>query len=40
VAGNVIDRKDFGIVYPGVPDDLINDQVLIKLSVRAKKAGG
>jgi polyisoprenoid-binding protein YceI len=35
-----IDRKAFGIVYPGVPDDLIKDQVLVKLSVRAKKAGG
>jgi polyisoprenoid-binding protein YceI len=35
-----IDRKDFGIVYPGMPDDLIKDQVLVKLSVRAKKAGG
>ncbi len=34
-----IDRKDFGIVYPGKPDDLIKDQVLIHLSVHAKKAG-
>jgi polyisoprenoid-binding protein YceI len=33
-----VDRKDFGIVYPGMPDDLIKDQVLIKLSIRAKKA--
>src|SRR3954453_9148781 len=33
-----INRKDFGIVYPGKPDDLIKDEVLIKLSLRAKKA--
>src|SRR5688572_4183270 len=24
----VIDRKDFGVTYPGMPDDLIKDQVL------------
>jgi polyisoprenoid-binding protein YceI len=35
-----IDRKDFGIIYPGAPDDLIRDQVLIKLTIRAKKAAG
>lgn len=33
----VINRKDFGIVYPGMPDDLIKDEVLLKLQVRAKK---
>ncbi|WP_394836960.1 YceI family protein [Pendulispora rubella] len=33
-----INRKDFGIVYPGKPDDLIKDEVLIKLAIRAKKA--
>lgn len=33
-----INRKDFGIVYPGMPDDLIKDEVLLKLRVRAKKA--
>jgi polyisoprenoid-binding protein YceI len=33
----VIDRKDFGVVYPGAPDDLIKDEILIKLQVRAKK---
>lgn len=33
-----INRKDFGIVYPGMPDDLIKDQVLIKLSIHAKKS--
>jgi polyisoprenoid-binding protein YceI len=34
-----INRKDFGLVYPGKPDDLIKDEVLIKLQIRAKKAG-
>ena len=33
-----INRKDFGIVYPGMPDDLIKDDVLLKLHVRAVKA--
>ncbi|MBM4358562.1 MAG: YceI family protein [Deltaproteobacteria bacterium] len=33
-----INRKDFGIVYAGKPDDLIKDDVAIKLTVRAKKA--
>jgi len=32
-----INRKDFGIVYPGMPDDLIKDDVLLKLQIRAKK---
>jgi len=31
-----INRKDFAIVYPGMPDDLIKDDVLIKLSLHAK----
>jgi polyisoprenoid-binding protein YceI len=35
-----INRKDFGIVYPGMPDDLIKDEVLIKLMLRAKKQLG
>lgn len=34
-----INRKDFAIVYPGMPDDLIKDDVLIKIALRAKKAG-
>ncbi len=34
-----INRKDFGIVYPGKPDDLIKDDVLLKLKIHAKKAG-
>lgn len=33
-----LNRKDFGIVYPGMPDDLIQDNVVIKLDVHAKKA--
>lgn len=32
----VINRKDFAIVYPGKPDDLIKDDVLIKLNIKAK----
>ncbi|HKO50471.1 MAG TPA: YceI family protein [Polyangiaceae bacterium] len=32
-----INRKDFAIVYPGMPDDLIKDDVLIKLALHAKK---
>lgn len=33
-----INRKDFGLVYPGKPDDLIKDEVLIRLNFVAKKA--
>ncbi len=29
----VINRKDFNIKYPGMPDDLIKDEVVIKLSL-------
>ncbi len=32
-----INRKDFGLTYPGKPDDLIRDDVVIKLAIRAKK---
>ncbi len=32
-----LNRKDFGIVYPGKPDDLIADNVLLTLDVHAKK---
>jgi polyisoprenoid-binding protein YceI len=32
-----INRKDFGIVYPGKPDDLIADNVALKLELHAKK---
>lgn len=30
-----INRKDFGVVYPGKPDDLIKDDVLIRLNIAA-----
>lgn len=30
-----IKRKDFGIEYPGKPDDLIRDEVVIKLALKA-----
>jgi hypothetical protein len=30
-----INRKDFGLLYPGKADDLIRDDVLVKLAVRA-----
>lgn len=33
-----INRKDFEIKYPGMPDDLIKDEVLLKLALKAKKA--
>ncbi len=32
-----INRKDFGIVYPGMADDLIRDDVVIKLDIRAPR---
>lgn len=32
-----INRKDFGLVYPGKPDDLIRDDVVIKLTIRSRK---
>ena len=32
-----INRKDFNIVYPGKPDDLIKDDVVIKLKFNPKK---
>lgn len=33
-----INRKDFGISYAGAPDNLIRDDVVLKLSIRAGKA--
>ena len=33
-----INRKDWGIVYPGAPDDLIKDEVLLTLSLSFAKA--
>jgi polyisoprenoid-binding protein YceI len=32
-----INRKDFKIVYPGKPDDLIRDDVLLKLTLKAPR---
>jgi len=32
-----INRKDFNIVYPGKPDDLIHDNVTIKLDITAPR---
>lgn len=34
-----INRKDFGIVYPGRPDDLIRDLVVIKLTLDLPRQG-
>ena len=33
-----INRKDFGIMYAGKSDDLIRDEVVIKLSIKAPRA--
>ena len=33
-----INRRDFSLNYPGMPNDLIRDDVVIKLAIRAKKA--
>ncbi|MEZ4271589.1 MAG: YceI family protein [Myxococcota bacterium] len=35
-----INRKDWNLVYPGMPDDLIRDEVVVKLSVKASRAQG
>jgi len=32
-----INRREFGIIYPGMPDDLIQDQVTIRLSLTAPR---
>lgn len=32
-----IDRRDFGIVYPGMPDDLIRDEVNLRIDLRAAR---
>lgn len=34
-----INRKEFGVVYPGKPDDLIADDVALKLEIHGKKKG-
>jgi polyisoprenoid-binding protein YceI len=33
-----INRRDFSLNYPGMPNDLIRDDVVVKLTIRAKKA--
>ncbi|MDQ3037271.1 MAG: YceI family protein [Myxococcota bacterium] len=33
-----INRRDFGIVYPGMPDDLIAEGVVIRFDMRAPRA--
>ena len=35
-----INRKDFNIVYPGKPDDLIKDDVALKVEVSGNTAAG
>jgi polyisoprenoid-binding protein YceI len=35
-----INRKDFKIVYPGQPDNLIKDEVALKLSLKAPRKKG
>ena len=37
-AAFTIDRKQFGIVYPGMPDDLIRDAVEIELALEVPRA--
>jgi polyisoprenoid-binding protein YceI len=32
-----INRKDFGLVYAGKPDDLIRDDVVIRLTIRSQR---
>ena len=34
----VIDRQQFGITYPGMPDDLIKDEVVIRFDVKAPRS--
>ena len=35
-----IKRNDFGIIYPGKPDDLIRDEVVIRFDLIAVPAAG
>lgn len=35
----MLNRKTWGLVYPGKPDDLIKDEVLVRLDVKLPKAG-
>ncbi len=32
-----VNRKDFGLIYPGKADDLIRDEVMLKLAVKAPR---
>ena len=32
-----LNRKDFGINYPGMANDLIRDEVVVKLAVQAPR---
>ncbi len=32
-----LNRKDFGVLYPGKPDNLIRDEVVIKFDVKTAK---
>lgn len=32
-----LDRRDFGVVYPGMPDDLIRDAVVLRVNLRAPR---
>ncbi len=33
-----LNRRDFGIIYPGMPDDLIRDEVPLRLQLRAPRS--
>lgn len=35
-----INRKDFGMEYPGVVDDLIRDEIVIKLDIKGQREPG
>jgi polyisoprenoid-binding protein YceI len=32
-----LNRKDFGVNYPGMADDLIRDEVVVKLAIQAPR---
>lgn len=34
----VIDRRDFGVAYPGMPDDLIQDNVVLTIELTADRS--
>jgi hypothetical protein len=36
----ILNRQDWGLSYPGAPDDLISDDVRLRLHVVARGAGG